>query len=45
MFLVKNGVPFDVAFSLEAEERKAWVIVLGELSGLSWNHATGEWAL
>lgn len=43
LFLVRNGVPFDVAFSLEGEERRAWVIVLGELDGLVWDYGAGRW--
>ena len=43
LFLVSNGIPFDVAFSLPAEERRAWVIVLGELSGMIFSHASGDW--
>jgi len=40
---VRNGVPFDVAFSLEPAEQRAWIIVLGELSGRSWNYEAGGW--
>ena len=43
LFLVRNGVPFDVAFSLDGEERRAWVIVLGELDGLVWDYGAGRW--
>ena len=28
LYLVRNGVPFDVAFSLPADERLAWVVAL-----------------
>ena len=41
LFLVRNGVPFDVAFSLDAAERRAWVVVVGELEGLVWDYAPG----
>lgn len=43
LFLVKNGVPFDVAFSLDAVERLAWVVVFGEFSGLHFNWETRSW--
>ena len=43
LYLVRNGVPFDVAFSLPAEDRFAWVVVLGELDGHSWDHTTRQW--
>jgi hypothetical protein len=43
LFLIKNGVPFDVAFSLDQAERLAWVVVLGELSGLTWDYGAGRW--
>jgi hypothetical protein len=33
LFLIRNGVPFDVAFSLPVEDRTAWVIALGTLQG------------
>ena len=44
MFLVNNGVPFDVAFSLGAFERRAWVVIFGELEGHVWDYAAGGWA-
>lgn len=43
LFLVKNGVPFDVAFSLEASERLAWIVIFGQFGGLSYNWETGQW--
>lgn len=30
LFLVSNGVPFDVAFSLDDMTRLAWVVILKE---------------
>jgi len=48
LYLVQNGVPLDVAFSLPQEERLAWVVALGTLRGrqfdwmsLSWKEAPG----
>ena len=43
LFLIRNGVPFDVAFSLPADERLAWVVALGELSGRVFNWTTLSW--
>ncbi len=39
LYLVKNGVPFDVAFSLKPHEATAWVIIFGEIDGsfFDWN--------
>jgi hypothetical protein len=39
---VKEGVPFDVAFSLDEEERAAFVIIFGQLRGHEFDwHARG----
>lgn len=43
LYLVRNGVPFDVAFSLDGAERRAWVVVFGELAGLVWDYEAGRW--
>ena len=43
LYLVRNGIPFDVAFSLPPADRLAWVVVLGELEGHSWDHEAGSW--
>ena len=40
LYLVKNGVPFDVAFSMRRTERHAWSIVMGELEGGQFNWAS-----
>jgi len=37
---VKNGVPFDVAFSLSEIDRQAYIIILGELDGQKFNWAS-----
>jgi hypothetical protein len=39
LYLVRCGVPYDVAFALEEAERIAHVVALGTLSGLifDWN--------
>jgi hypothetical protein len=41
--LVRNGVPFDVAFSLPAEERLAFIVALGTLDGLEFDWSTLRW--
>ena len=43
MYLCRNGVPFDVAFSLDAEERLAWVVALGSLAGRVYDFDAGAW--
>ena len=40
LWLVKNGVPFDVAFSLGANERLAWSIIMSEHEGAKFNWNT-----
>jgi hypothetical protein len=43
LYLVRNGVPFDVAFSLPADERQAWIVALGRLDGLDYDFAEARW--
>lgn len=43
LYLVKNGVPWDVAISLPADERAAFTIVFGQFEGGKFNWAAGEW--
>ena len=43
LFLCRNGVPFDVAFSLSPDERLAFVVALGRLDGRSFDFATMSW--
>ena len=43
MFLVKNGIPFDVAFSLGPAEKVAYCVVMGELNGSSFDWETMSW--
>jgi len=40
---VKNGVPFDVAFSLEIEDRLAWVVAIGTLDGGAFDFGAMRW--
>ena len=39
LWLVKNGVPFDVAFALDDVTRAAWSIIYSEMEGaeFDWN--------
>ncbi len=43
LYLVRNGVPFDVAFSLPSDERLAWVVALGSLDGGKFDFTTMRW--
>ena len=43
LYLCRNGVPFDVAFSLAPEDRLAWVVALGRLDGREFDFATLTW--
>lgn len=43
LWLVKHGVPFDVAFSLDRTERMAWSVIMGEFEGGTFNWSSGTW--
>jgi hypothetical protein len=43
LYLVRNGVPFDVAFSLPCVERAAWVLVMGRFDGLDYDWQARQW--
>jgi len=43
LYLCRNGVPFDVAFSLGAEERLAFVVALGTLDGREFDFSQLRW--
>jgi hypothetical protein len=43
LFLVQNGVPFDVAFTLPPDERLAWIVALGTLQGRQFDWQTLSW--
>jgi len=43
LFLVRNGVPFDVAFSLPSDERLAWIVAVGTLQGRQFDWPTLSW--
>jgi hypothetical protein len=44
LYLVRNGVPFDVAFSLSVSERLAWIVALGCLDGREFDWSTMRWS-
>lgn len=43
LWLVKNNVPFDVAFSLPPDERLAWMVIFGRFDGGEFDWSTGSW--
>ena len=43
LFLVRNGVPFDVAFSLGGDERTAWIVAMGKMDGRVWDWGAMRW--
>lgn len=40
---MKNGVPFDVAFSLDRDRRLALCVFYGTLEGGEWDFAAMTW--
>ncbi len=40
LWLVKNGVPFDVAFGLDDVMRAGWCIIFSEMEGNKFNFTT-----
>ena len=44
LYLVRNSVPFDVAFSLDQDERRAWIVALGTLDGRTYDWGAMRWA-
>ncbi|WP_435018495.1 hypothetical protein TA3x_000469 [Tundrisphaera sp. TA3] len=43
LYLVKNNVDFDVAFSLEDHQVTAWAIIFGRMDGGEWDWASMSW--
>lgn len=43
LYLLRNGVPFDIAFSLPPEERLAWIVAFGQLDGERFDFTRMEW--
>ncbi len=44
LWLVKNGVPYDVALSLSRADVAAYGIIFGEFEGNSFDFTTMSWA-
>jgi hypothetical protein len=44
LYLVKCGVPFDIAFSLKEDERLAFVVIMGTLDGHEFDWRKMRWA-
>jgi hypothetical protein len=40
LWLIKNGIPFDVAWSLDQTERYVWSIIFGIFEGGNFNRET-----
>ena len=43
LWLVKNGVPYDVAFSLDPVDRMAYTIIFGQMEGKQWDWNSLSW--
>ena len=43
LFLVRNGIPFDVAFSLDPDMLLAFCVIIGELGGRVFNWDKMAW--
>jgi hypothetical protein len=43
LYLVRNGVPFDIAVSLSEDERLAWIIAMARLDGMEFDWSTRGW--
>ncbi len=43
LYLVHNGVPFDVAFSLNERDRLNWVVAIGEILGRTFDWSIRKW--
>jgi hypothetical protein len=41
--LVKQGIPFDVAFSLEWPEIVGWLVIFGEMEGREFSWSSMKW--
>jgi hypothetical protein len=43
LWLVKNGIPYDIAASLDFVEAKAWAIIFGTFEGGSYDWRSDRW--
>lgn len=44
LYLVRCGVPFDLAFSLDCAERLAFIVIMGTLDGQAFDWTKLCWA-
>jgi hypothetical protein len=42
LWLIKNGIPFDVAFALDPIDRFVWSVIFGKFEGAKFNLDTLE---
>ena len=43
LWLVKNGVPFDVAFSVDEDTLKGWTVLFGKFEGGEFDWDADRW--
>lgn len=43
LYLVKNGIPYDIAMNLDAVERDAFMIIFGTLDGSEFDWRSAKW--
>ena len=43
LWLVKCGVPYDVAFSLNDTDKLAYTIIMGQFEGNEWDWSRMHW--
>ena len=44
LYLIKNGIPFDVAMSLQEHEVLAYAIIFGKIDGGKWDWSSMSWS-
>jgi hypothetical protein len=43
LWLIKNGIPFDIAMSIDVAEGKAWAVIFGQFEGGEYDWAANRW--
>lgn len=43
LYLVRNNVPFDVAFSLDSVTARGWSMSFAKMDGHEWDWDQGDW--
>lgn len=43
LWLVKNGVPYDIAMTLDDAERLAYAVIFGQFEGSVFDWTRGQW--